>query len=835
MPKPTLGRQAADSRRGGSGSALPTRASSSARAEDVVRTLTLDEQLSLLSGQNFWQTQAIGRVGVQPVWLSDGTNGLRVAVGNGDNLGIGESIRSTCFPPASTLAASWDPALLREIGAAVGEEARALGVGVVLGPGLNLKRHPLGGRNFEYYSEDPLLSGTLAAATVDGIQSTGTGACVKHFAMNNHEHRRNTTNVIADERTKRELYLRGFQIAITQSRPRMVMSAYNKIDGAYCSDDRWLLTGVLRDEWGFDGVVVSDWGAEADRVQGVAAGMDLEMPGGHDRTGELRAALDSGELLPADVSQSAARVLGLQDLARPSAPTATALAPLLASHDALAHRAAAESTVVLSNDGVLPLAPTTRVALIGAFAKQPRFQGGGSASVNAAAITTAFDALVDAGVDVSYAPGYDPVNPIPDSTLITEAVDAATRADVAVVMIGLPATSETEGYDRDTLALPEQHDALVYAVTRANPRTVVLVTSGAPVLMPWRERPAAVLHTYLGGQASGGAVADVLLGIIEPAGRLPETFPAAQHDVASDPWFPGAHDQTQHREGIFVGYRHATTAGTTPLFPFGHGLGYGRTAWTHTSVSDPVISSEETELTVSVLVSNTGSASTTDVVQVYAHDRTGVVLRPRRELVGFARVRLEPGEQQRVEVPVAVHSLTFWDVRSQRWELPQGKIDLEVARSSERIEAIVTVEIVDGVTDSAEPPSVPPIAVTDTQFAARLGHAVPRPEPVRPFTRNSTLGDFAQVRVGRLLQKIILGAAEKAVSDPVALAMVREVTGEMALRQIVLTSGGRMTWKAIDVMIAIGNGRPLVALATALRRHPRPGSRGHSGLRTSSR
>jgi beta-glucosidase len=784
----------------------------------VVRTLTLDEQLSLLSGQNVWQTQAIERAGVRPVWLSDGTNGLRVAVGEGDNLGIGQSVPATCFPPASTLAASWDPALLHEVGAAVGDEAEALGVGVVLGPGLNLKRHPLGGRNFEYYSEDPLLSGTLAAATVAGIQSTGTGACVKHFAMNNHERRRNTTDVIADERTARELYLRGFQIAITGSRPRMVMSAYNKISGVFCSDDPWLLTEVLREEWGFDGVVVSDWGAEADRAQGVTAGMDLEMPGGHDRTRELRAALAKGSLLPASVARSAERVLGLQDLARPADATAEALAPMLDPHDALARRAAAQSTVVLTNDGILPLAPTTRVALIGAFARSPRYQGGGSALVNAARITTAVDALEDAGVDVRYVPGYDAADPVPDDRLIVEAVAAATEAEVAVVMVGLPGIAETEGYDRSTLALPAQHDALVDAVTRANPRTIVLVSSGAPVLMPWRSQPAAVLHSYLGGQASGGAVADVLLGVVEPAGRLPETFPADLDDVPSHPWFPGTDDQTQHREGVFVGYRHTTTAGTVPQFPFGYGLGYGSTRWSDASVSSPRVTDDQAEVTVSVLVANTGDRTTTDLVQVYSHDRSGVVLRPRRELVGFARVTLEPGQQQRVDVAVAVQSLRFWDVRSSRWQLARGRMDLEVARSSEQVEATVTVDVVDGVTDSAEPPSIAPVAATDAEFARRLGHPVPRPAPLRPFTRNSALGDFAQVPIGKLLNKVIRGAAERAVSDPVALAMVREVTGEMALRQIVLTSGGRMSFKHIDIMIALGNRRPLRALTRAFRR-----------------
>lgn len=788
------------------------------KATDLVSMLTLDEQMSLLSGQNFWQTQVIDRVDVRPVWLSDGTNGLRVAVGDGDNLGIGQSIPSTCFPPASTLAASWNPALLRQVGAAVGEEAKALGVGVVLGPGLNLKRHPLGGRNFEYYSEDPLLSGTLAAATVNGIQSTGTGACLKHFAMNNHERRRNTTDVIADERTTREMYLRGFQIAVAESAPRMVMSAYNKIDGVYCSDDRRLLTDILRTEWGFRGVVVSDWGAEDDRVRGIAAGMDLEMPGGLDRRRELRAALSTGALLPADVTQSAANVLELQDLARPSTVSADAVAPLLDEHDALARRAAAESTVVLTNDGILPLAATTSIALIGAFAKYPRFQGGGSALVNAATVTNAFDALTEAGAHIQYAPGYDPANPTDDPALIAEAVDIAQKAEVAVVMVGLPDIAETEGYDRDTLALSTQHDALVTAVTRANPRTIVLVSSGAPVLMPWKSDPAAILHTYLGGQASGGAIADVLLGIVEPAGRLPETFPASREDVASDPWFPGVDDQTQHREGIFVGYRHTTTAGITPLFPFGHGLGYGRTKWSDAVVSASELTAEGAEVTVTVTVANTGSRPTTEVVQVYAHDQTGVILRPRRELVGFARVLIQPGQQEQIQIEIPAQALMFWDVRSHGWQLPIGRIDLEVARSSEHVEAVLPLAIVDGVTESAEPPSVAPIASTDAQFTARLGRPIPRPHPVRPFTRNSTLGDFAQVPIGRLLQKTILSAAEKTVDNPVALAMIREVTAELALRQIVLTSGGRMSWKALDALIAIGNILPVHSVLRAWKR-----------------
>lgn len=791
-------------------------------------SLSTDEQLSLLSGADFWRTRPLPDHGVPSTMLADGPHGLRAQLEATDHLGLASSVAATCFPPAVTLASSWNRALVEEVGAAVGREARALGVDVVLGPGLNLKRHPLCGRNFEYYSEDPLLSGLLAASAVAGIQSTGVGACLKHFAVNNQEHRRFVIDAIVDERTLHELYLRGFEIAVRQSAPRMVMAAYNRINGDHATDVPWLLTGILRERWGFDGVVVSDWGAEADRVAGVAAGMDLEMPGGAGTEPAVRRALDDGSLDAAHVARSAQRIIDLalaaQDARTQPAPT---MAELLDPHDALARRAAASSTVVLTNDGILPLAPGTRVALIGAFAEHPRYQGSGSSLVTPTRLTTARAALEAAGLTVSYAPGYDPVRSRPDAALVAEAAALAAGADVAVVMVGLPGIAESEGFDRDTLALPAQHDALVTAVAAANPRTVVALSVGSPVLLPWRDTVPAILVSHLGGQASGAALADVLLGVIEPAGRLAETWPAAQSDVASDPFFPGDHAQVHYREGVFVGYRHATTAGIVPAFPFGHGLGYGASTWGAARVSAASLAGDGA-VTVSVDVTNTGDRMRAEVVQVYAHDRSGAVLRPRRELVGFARVEVPPGETRTIAVTVEAEALRFWDVRAHDWALPSGPVDLEVARSSAAVESVVTVQVAGTVrADEAghgavEPPSMPPIAATDEQWARRLGRAVPAATPSRPFTRESTLGDISGTLVGRVMRRVVMRMApvsDDDRADPASMALIERSIDELPLRGLAQMSNGRVGWSTVDAIIAFANGRPLRGVAALLGRH----------------
>ncbi len=783
--------------------------------------LSTDEQLSLLSGADFWRTRALPEHSIPSAMLADGPHGLRAQLEATDHLGLASSVAATCFPPAATLASSWDEQLVHEVGEAVGREARALGVDVVLGPGLNLKRHPLCGRNFEYYSEDPLLSGRLAASAVAGIQSTGVGACLKHFAVNNQEHRRFVIDAIVDERTLRELYLRGFEHAVRASHPRMVMAAYNRINGDHATDARWLLTEILREQWGFDGVVVSDWGATADRPAGVTAGMDLEMPGGARTEPALRAALADGRLDPADVVRSAQRVIDLamqaQDARAHAAPEMT---DLLDPHDALARRAAAASSIVLTNDGILPVAPGTHVALIGAFAETPRYQGSGSSLVTPTRVMTAREALEAAGLTVTYAAGYEPVRSASDPALIAQAAAVAASAEVAVVMVGLPGIAESEGFDREHLALPAQHDALVAAVVAANSRTVVTLSVGSPVLLPWRDDVAAILLSYLGGQASGGALADALLGAVEPAGRLAETWPVAQSDVAADPYFPGDDAQVHYREGVFVGYRHATSAGVTPAFAFGHGLGYGTSTWGAARASAASVAAGES-LTVSVAATNTSGRARCELVQVYAHDRSGVVLRPRRELVGFTRATLEPGETRTLEIEVAADALRFWDVRTHDWALPRGDVDLEIARSSEHIESVITVRVDGTANDSTEPPSSPAVAATDDQWQHRLGREIPQPPPARPFTRESTIGDIAHTLTGRGLRWTMtrmMPVSDDDKNDPASMALIERTVAELPLRGLAQMSGGRVSWKAVDAVVAFANRRPLAGLGALVRR-----------------
>jgi beta-glucosidase len=767
----------------------------------AARDLSPAQQVALLSGGDFWRTRALPEAGVPSCVLSDGPHGLRFQPDTGDNLGTGGSEKSTCFPTAVTLASTWDEALVAEVADAVAVEALALGVDVVLGPGLNIKRHPLCGRNFEYFSEDPLLSGRLAAAMVQGLQGRGVGACLKHFAVNNQESHRFLVDAVVDERTLREIYLAGFEYAVKAARPWTVMAAYNLVNGVYATENRRLITDILRTEWGFAGLVMSDWAATADRVAAVAAGMDLEMPGSQGLfDDEVLTAVGTGTLPARLVTASAQRVLDLVARCPQSEPAAVPID----EHDALARRVAAEGAVLLTNNGLLPLASGRSVALIGAFAEQPRYQGAGSSLVNPTRVTTALDEFRRRGVAVTYAPGYDPKRSDRDDDLIAEAVEVARRADVAVVLVGLPPADEGEGFDRTHLGLPEQHDVLVAAVAAANPRTVVALSNGAPVLMPWKDAPAAIVESYLGGQASGGALVDVLYGDVEPGGRLAETFPATLADVAADPWFPGRPRQVEYREGLFVGYRHHVTAGIEPLFGFGHGLSYTRFAWDDVTVAagEPV--------TVRLTVTNIGARPGSDVVQVYRYDRTGVVLRPRRELAGFAKVRLQPGESRTVTIEIPARAFAFYDVVAADWRIPAGRYDLDVGRSSVDIVETLTVVVEDGVDVAPEGPDAPQIASSDEQFASRLGRALPQPRPVRPFTRQSSLEELRATRIGRLLNAILWRIApfdEETRADETAMKTYRRTLDELPLRGAAIYSGGKLRWTTVDTLLDVLNGR----------------------------
>jgi beta-glucosidase len=772
------------------------------RAEQIVAGLPLADRIRLVSGRDNWRTEEVPGA-VPSAMLADGPHGVRKELDSGGQVGMPDSVPATCFPPAATLACTWDPDLLEEVGRALGREARAQDVDVLLGPGLNLKRHPRGGRSFEYFSEDPLLSGRMAAALVRGIQAEGVTACLKHFAANSQETGRMVVDAVIDERTLRELYLRGFEVALAESAPGAVMTAYNRVNGQHCSDHRVLVEEVLRGEWGFDGLVVSDWGGTNDRVAGLAVGMDLEMPGGpgaFDK--EVAAAIDSGRLAEADLDRCAVRVVELGLRAQERGGPAGEVDP--DAHHALARRAAAAGTVLLTNDGLLPLAAEGSLAVIGAFAVEPRYQGGGSSRVHPTRVDCLLDALPEAasGLDLRYAAGYDPATGQTTPALLAEAAVAARAADRVVLVLGLPDPFEVEGRDRDDCRLPESMDQLAQVVLAANPSTAVIVLNGGAVELPWADQPAALVEAHLGGQAGGSALADVLLGRAEPGGRLAQSVPVAADDLPASRNFPGHPRQVEHRECLAVGYRFHDS-GTPARFPFGHGLGY--TTFEHGS---PEVTGTGTELTVSVDVTNTGDRAGSHVVQVYVHDVRSCVPRPAKELAAFARVHLEAGATNRVSVRLDRRSFAVWDVAAHAWLVEAGEFEILVGASSTDIRgrATVVVDSPDEVTPAAGPAG--PVA-TDAEFAALLGHPVPKPRSARPFTRNSTIADLAASRPGRLLAAGLRAAVARRFrpDDPDAPPDVLEPTlSRLPLRSFVLMGGGQVPFRQLDRVLAILNG-----------------------------
>ena len=793
-----------------------------ARAAEIVSTLTVAERIALVSGSDMWHLEAIDSADIPPFMLTDGPHGIRKASGEGAGVDLATSVPATCFPPAATLASSWDPALAEEIGAAIGEEARSLGVSVVLGPGLNLKRHPACGRNFEYFSEDPLLAGRMAARMVRGIQAEGVGACLKHFALNNQEHERMTTDVIVDERTARELYLRGFEIAVQEGEPWTVMCAYNRVNGVYCSDNRWLLTDVLRDEWGFDGLVMSDWGAVNDRVAGLRAGLDLEMPSSSGSNDPVIAqAIENGTLAAEDLDAAARRVVELQLRTMPAHERGGVFDA--DDHHELARRAAAASAVLLTNDGILPLDPSADLAVIGAFTKAPRYQGAGSSQIVPTRLDSLWDALESRGIAeaVGYAPGYSlPDSPI-DEDAIAEATEAARTADAVVLMVGLPEPYESEGFDRADLRLPEQHDRLIEAVCEANPRTVVVLSNGAPVEMVWADKPAAILDAYLGGQAGGAALADVLFGDAEPGGRLAETFPLTRSGLLADRNFPGAPRQVQYRENLYVGYRQFLTTGEPVRLCFGHGLSYATFELDEARLSVATIGATDS-VTLSVSLRNTGDRPGSTVVQVYVRPLGESLHRPERELRAFEKVRLEAGAETVVELGLGPEAFSVWDVQSHSRQVVGGGYEILVGFSSAdiRTSARLMVRSEFGLCEGMRPPA---LIADHEMFARLLGRPVPEPEPVRPFTRNSTLGEVGETALGRRLQSVIRGAIAKQFggageTSAVMERMLESVVTQMPLRSLVAMGGGRISWKALDAIIAALNGRWIAAVGRLVGR-----------------
>jgi beta-glucosidase len=674
----------------------------------VLGELSLEEKASLCLGSDFWHTAPIPRLDIPAVAVSDGPHGLRKQPDEGDHVGISGSLPATCFPTASALGSSFDPELVRRVGEALGAEARAQGVAVVLGPGINIKRSPLCGRNFEYFSEDPLVSGELGAALVDGLQSQGVGASVKHYAVNNQETDRLRVSADVDERTLREIYLPGFEKVVTRGRPWTVMCAYNKVNGIYASENRWLLTELLRDEWGFEGLVVSDWGAVHDRVAALAAGLDLEMPpnlGVSDA--EIVAAVRSGELDEAVLDRTAARVLRLVDGAPGGVPDVGEEAGAQAGfdadgHHALARVAATECAVLLKNDGaLLPLQPSAgdTIALIGEFARTPRYQGAGSSQVNPTRVDTALDELpgtVPAGVLVEFSPGFGIGTTTADDELAAEAVSLAGRASVVVAFLGLPDAEESEGFDRTSMDLPTNQTALVSRLAAANPNLVVVLANGSAVrLSDWEHHAPAILECWLSGQAAGGATADVLTGAANPSGRLAETLPLRLEDNPSYLNFPGEHGHVRYGEGVFVGYRGYDALRLPVSYPFGHGLSYTDFEYADlTATLTGNIEDDSLAVAVTCTVTNTGQRPGKEVVQLYVNDPESSVSRPPRELKGFAKTAtLAPGEGQTVTFRLRSRDLSYWSVRQHRWVLEGGTFRLSVGASSRDLRLTTAIEV----------------------------------------------------------------------------------------------------------------------------------------------
>ncbi|MET3975877.1 glycoside hydrolase family 3 C-terminal domain-containing protein [Cellulosimicrobium sp. BE325] len=770
-------------------------------------SLTLLEKAALLTGKTVWETHDLPRLGVRSLWLADGPHGVRKQLGAADHLGIAASQEATCFPTAAAVANTWDVELAERVGTALGAEAAAQDVDVLLGPGLNIKRSPLGGRNFEYFSEDPLLAGRMAAGYVRGIQSRGVAACPKHFAVNSQELRRMVSDSVVDERTLREVYLTAFGIVVAEASPRTIMSSYNLVNGVYAHEDPFLLTQVLRREWGFDGAVVSDWGGSNDVVAAAAAGGTLEMPAaGLSSARRLVDAVRSGRLDAADLDARAEEVLRLVAAAR---EPGTAPAVDADAHHALAREVAARSAVLLKNeDAILPLAAGTRVAVVGDFARTPRYQGSGSSAVNPTRLDSVLDVIEGSGLELTtFAPGFRR-DGTPDAALREEAVAAAQGADAVLLFLGLDEIAESEGLDRTTLALHPAQVEVLEAVAAVNPATVVVLAGGGAISTPWLGAARALVHGYLGGQAGAGGVLDVLTGAVNPSGRLAETLPVRLADTPTAASFPATGRTAVYREGLYVGYRYYTSADVPVAFPFGFGLSY--TTFAH---SDLVVDADAGAVDVTVTVTNTGPVAGADVVQVYVRRETPGVHRPDRTLAGFARVELDPGESRTVTVPLGDAAFRHWDVATGAWQVEEGAWSVLVGPHVDDLPLRATVELDGTVPPRTEDDLPEPYRtgrvhdVSDAQFAALLGRPVPTAAWSGGLGVNDPLSRLAEARspLARLAFRVLSwrrdAADRKGAPDLNVLFLLN-----MPFRAIGKMTGGMVDDAMVDGIVRIVNG-----------------------------
>lgn len=705
----------------------------------LVNELTLEEKASLCSGADFWHTKAIDRLNIPAAMVSDGPHGIRKQESLADHMGVAESIKAIGFPTASAMACSFDRDLLHKVGDALGEECVAEDLAVLLGPGINMKRSPICGRNFEYYSEDPVVAGELGAAFVNGVQEHGVGTSLKHFAANNQEWRRMSISAEIDERTLREIYLAAFETVVKKAQPWTIMCSYNRINGVYSCENDWLLNKVLRDEWGFEGLVMTDWGAMDERVPSLKAGLDLEMPDCHGETDKLIVkAVQSGELEESVLDTAVERILTMVDkylTARKGIDPASMVHPLpssvergydVAAHHALARTTAEQSAVLLKNEDILPLQKDKKIAFIGEFAKVPRIQGGGSSHINNTWIESALDA---AGDSVSYAQGFHIDEETTDETLLQEAITLAKESDVAVIFAGLPDSFESEGFDRTHLNMPANQNELIARISEVQPNVVVVLHSGSPIAMPWLDKVAGVLQMYLAGQASGGAAVNLLFGDATPCGKLAETFPLHLEDNPSYLNFPGNREKVCYQEGVFIGYRYYDKKKMDVLFPFGYGLSYTDFTYSNMKVTvngknaaDVDVIKETDEIVVSADITNTGNCDGAEIVQLYIKNPVVYEIRPEKELRDFAKVFLKAGETKTVTFTLNARAFSYYETRIHDWYAESGDYEILLASSSRDIRLQDTVSI----TGSKKIPFVADYITTceDVELFAKDGSAL---------------------------------------------------------------------------------------------------------------
>ena len=774
---------------------------------DIIKQMTLEEKCYLFSGKDFWQTRSVVRLGVPNMTLSDGPHGIRKQAGEGDQLGLNPSLPATCFPTAATIANSWDPVLGEEIGRRLGEEAASQGVGVVLGPGLNVKRSPFCGRNFEYFSEDPYLAGKMAASYIRGIQTNGVSACPKHFAANSQELRRMASDSVMDERTLREIYLTGFEIAVKEGKAKSIMSSYNRINGTYANENEHLLQEILRDEWGFEGFVVSDWGGSNDHVEGVRAGSHLEMPTtGGDSDLELIDAVKSGrlseELLDRRVDELLDVILSVTH----------AIEPLegkpfdVDEHHALAAKASEQSIVLLKNEeGILPLKKGTKVAIIGEFAQKARYQGAGSSVVNPTKLDHAMDVIKDFDLDVSgFEPGY-PRSGKGDPEMQAKAVELAKKADVVLLYIGLDEISEAEGLDRSHMKLAQSQVDLLDAVAAANPNVVAIMSAGSAVEMPWLPKCKALVHGYLCGQAGASSVLKVVMGEVNPSGKLAESYPLKYEDASSAPYFPSKERTAEYRESVFVGYRYYETANVPVLFPFGYGLSYTTFEYSDLKVTDKG---------ATFTLKNTGKMDGAEVAQLYVSKRDGGVFRPVKELKGFQKVSLKAGESKKVTIGLDDKAFRYFNVDTNKFEVEGGEWQVMIGASVADIKLSGTLAVQG--TGAASPYDKVKLAkyfnadikdISDAEFEALLGHPIPDGHWSGTLDMNDAICQlyYAKSGLARFAYKIMTNMLNKSIEKGEPDLNITFIYN-MPFRGIAKMAGGMCTMEMAEGILTIVNG-----------------------------